>query len=599
MALDPHGDFPVTWTGAPWLDSCARRPCDSALTRVHARGAPGLPESPQREGKSLLSRRDPSVPLSACARPPAPRWARPGLRCPRGRRARRRLGHGRRVQLLTLAARDRLARADVVIVDYLVNPAVLIHCPSHTQILQRVRGPHDASMRLDQNRVNELMVEHARAGSYVVRLKGGDPMMFGRGAEEARHLRSHGVGFEFVPGVSSPIAAPEAAGIPITHRDHTPSVSFVSGYEAYEKAGLTVAWGHLANSAGTLVLMMSVKNAGTNAQRLIDAGRPATTPAAVIRWGTRGIQQTVVGTLSDIAVRMRAAGIRPPAVMVVGEVVALREHIQWVEQRRLFGRRVLVTRAARQAGGLVHLLAAEGADPVAFPCLDFIAPPPEARARLDAALTEFAPYTGLIVSSPNGAAALLEGLERNGLDARALAGKQLAAIGTGTARRLRQGGLGADIVPARARAEGLIASLAERDLLGHKWLQIRADEGRPLLAQAISAAGGELDVIVGYQTVRPAVPALLLRSLKPIEDGGEGYDAICFASGRTARHFIETTSEAFGPARALAQLAAAKVIAIGPVTADALAALGVSADAVAPTPDDAGMLAAVCTTLAP
>ncbi|WP_052545971.1 uroporphyrinogen-III C-methyltransferase [Enhygromyxa salina] len=514
-------------------------------------------------------------------------------------------------ELLTLAARDRLARADVVIVDYLVNPAVLLHCPSHTEVLQRVRGQHVApgAPKLDQAQVNLLMVARAKAGRYVVRLKGGDPMMFGRGAEEAQYLAQHQVKFEFVPGVSSPIAAPQAAGIPITHRDHTPSVSFVSGYEAYEKAGLTVAWNHLANSAGTLVLMMSVKNARTNAQRLVDAGRDPSTPAAVVRWGTRGIQQTVVGTLGDIADRIAAAAIRAPAVMVVGDVVALRERIQWFEQRPLFGRRVVVTRAARQAGGLVNLLAAEGADAVVFPCLDFGPAPAEQQAALDRALQSFAPrgatqdgagpdFAGVIVSSPNGVEALFDALARAQLDVRIFAGKLVAAIGTGTAERLIERGLRPDIVPARARAEGLINALRDHGALGRAWLQIRADEGRELLGQAIAKAGGQLELVVGYQTVRPTVPNLLLASLQPVDEGGEGYDAICFASGRTARHFLETTGEAFGNARARAHLARAKVIAIGPVTADAIEALGIRVDAVAEQQTEAGLRDAVVATLA-
>ncbi|PRQ09253.1 uroporphyrinogen-III C-methyltransferase [Enhygromyxa salina] len=504
-------------------------------------------------------------------------------------------------ELLTLAARDRLARADVVIVDYLVNPAVLLHCPPHTEVLQRVRGPHvgPGAPKLAQAQVNELMVARAKAGLYVVRLKGGDPMMFGRGAEEAQYLARHQVKFEFVPGVSSPIAAPQTAGIPITHRDHTPSVSFVSGYEAYEKAGLTVAWNHLANSAGTLVLMMSVKNARTNAQRLVDAGRDPSTPAAVVRWGTRGIQQTVVGTLGDLADRVAAAGIRPPAVMIVGDVVTLRERIQWFEQRPLFGRRVVVTRAARQAGGLVNLLAAEGADAVVFPCLDFAPAAADQQAALDQALRSFAPggagpdFAGVIVSSPNGVEALFEALARAQLDVRIFAGKLVAAIGTGTAERLIERGLRPDIVPDRARAEGLIQALRDRQVLGRAWLQIRADEGRELLGQAIAKAGGQLTLVVGYQTVRPAVPGLLLASLQPVDEGGEGYDAICFASGRTARHFLETTGEVLGDERARAHLARAKVIAIGPVTADAITALGIRVDAVATEQTEAGLRDAV------
>lgn len=502
-------------------------------------------------------------------------------------------------ELLTLAAVERLARADVVIVDYLVNPATLVHCRPDVQVFQRATGPHgERGELLEQREVNQLMVEHAKAGRYVVRLKGGDPMMFGRGAEEASHLRAHGIEFEFVPGVSSPIAAPEAAGIPITHRDHTPSVSFVSGYEAYEKAGLAVAWEHLANSAGTLVLMMSVKNARRNAERLIAAGRSPETPTAVVRWGTRGIQRTVVGTLADIADRIAEAGIRAPAVMIVGEVVRLREQISWFERRPLFGKRVVVTRAAGQAGGLVNLLASRGADAVAIPCLEFAPASVEDQQALDRALADLHAYAGVIVSSPNGVDALFAGLARVQLDVRVFAGKQVAAIGTGTAEAMLQRGLRADLVPDEARSEGLIDALRDRGLLGARWLQLRADEGRPLLAAAVAEAGGELELIVGYRTVRPRVSSLLLNSLLPIERGGEGVDAVCFASGRTARYFLELLSETHDDAVARELLAGAKVVAIGPVTAAAIEALGLRVDAVANEQSERGLADAVARALA-
>jgi uroporphyrinogen III methyltransferase/synthase len=243
------------------------------------------------------------------------------------------------------------------------------------------------------------------------------------------------------------------------------------------------------------------------------------------------------------------------------------------------------------------LLAAEGADAVAFPCLDFVPAVPEQRAALDRALTEIDRYCGVIVSSPNGADALRDALARLELDTRCLAGKLLAAIGTGTAERLREHGLRADIVPRHARAEGLVDALREREQLGGAWLQIRADEGRELLGRAVAKAGGRLELVVGYQTIRPAVSPLLLDSLRPIDAGGEGYDAICFASGRTARHFLETTGEAFGQATALEWLQRAKVIAIGPVTADAITELGIRVDAVAAEQSEAGLLAAVLATL--
>lgn len=492
--------------------------------------------------------------------------------------------------LLTLAGQERLSRADVVIADYLVNPALLTHCRPDAIVLQRVAGPHEG-LRLDQAAINALMVEHAQAGRYVVRLKGGDPMVFGRGAEEARHLRQHDVGFEFVPGVSASVAAPEAAGIPITHRDHTPAFCVVSGFEAYDKAGLSVEWEHLAKCAGTLVLLMSVKNCARNAEKLIAAGRAPTTPAAVVRWGTRGIQHTVVATLATIGDAIEREQVRPPAVMVVGDVVDRRADIHWAEQRPLFGKRVVVTRAHPQAGPLLQLLAAEGADAVAFPCLEVA--PPEDVAALDDAVGRVREYDGLVLSSPNAVAAFFDALARCELDVRALAGKQVAAIGTGTAHRCREHGLRPDVVPEVARAEGLIEALRGRDLLGARWLHVRADEGRDLLARAVQDAGGALDLVIGYRTVRPEVPPLLLRSLLDPADGGEGFDAVCFASGKTARHFLETVSAAHGEARARELLSRGRVIALGDVTRAAIEALDVRVDTVAASPSDRSMLAAV------
>ena len=493
-------------------------------------------------------------------------------------------------ELLTLAARDRLAEAEVVIADYLVNPATLVHCAPEAQVYQRIAGPHDGP-KLDQARVNELMVEHALRGARVVRLKGGDPMIFGRGAEEAAYLREHGVDYEFVPGVSSAVAAPETAGIPVTHREHTPAVSFVSGWEAYEKAGLSVNWENLARSAGTLVLLMSVKNCRTNAAKLIEAGRNPETPAAVVRWGTRGIQRTVVATLATIGDAIDRAGIRAPAVLVVGEVVALREQIAWFESRPLHGRRVLVTRSIPQSAGLLRRLSRVGADAVVFPCLAVA--PPEDPGALDAALRRLDEVDGVVVSSPNGARALLDGLQKLELDARALAGRTVAAIGTGTADVLRDGGLRPDLLPERARSEGLVDEMRRHGVLDLRWLHFRAAEGRSLLGEAIEAAGGSYQLVLAYRSVRPEVPTLLLRSLAPPEEGGEGFDAVFFASGKAARHFLETAGALRGEDALREQLAASKVVALGPVTRDAVEALGIRVDAVADATTDEAAVEAI------
>lgn len=502
-------------------------------------------------------------------------------------------------ELLTLAGRRRLRRADVVIADYLANPALLLHCPAHATIYQRTEGPRgyrpSTEGPLPQAEVNRLMIEHARRGHYVVRLKGGDPCMFGRGGEEAQVLREAGVPYELVPGVSAPIAAPELAGIPVTHRHFTPAVTFVSGWEAYEKAGLEVAWEHLAKSAGTLVLMMSIRNARTNAERLVSAGRDPATPAAIVRWGTRGIQRTVVGTLSTIADLAEAAAIRPPAVLVVGEVVALREQLAWVEARPLHGRRIVITRAAEQSQPLLVELSQLGADVAVFPCLQIVAPEdPRALHRAVAGLPD---HDGVVLSSPNGVRAFFDALDEVGLDLRALGGKQVAVVGESTAAACRRRGIIPDLVPAHARAEGLVEAMAAQARLGARWLHVRADEGRDVLGPAIERAGGRYTLAIGYRSVRPAVSRQLLASLRAPAERGEGFDAIAFASGKTARHFLQTMGEALGDDETRRLIAAAKVVCLGPVTTAAVEAMGLRVDETAAAPTDAAVIDALRRTL--
>ncbi|MBK6917358.1 MAG: uroporphyrinogen-III C-methyltransferase [Deltaproteobacteria bacterium] len=492
--------------------------------------------------------------------------------------------------LLTLIGRDRLARADVVVIDYLVNPILLAHCRPDCEIHQREAGPRGGGA-LDQAETNALLVARARAGARVVRLKGGDPCLFGRGGEEAQVLAQAGIPFEFVPGVTSPLAAPQYAGIPITHRDHTPAVTFVSGWEAYEKAGLAVAWEHLARSAGTLVLLMGVKNARENAQRLIDAGRDPATPAAAIRWGTRGLQRTVVATLATIADRMHDAGLRAPAVMVVGDVVGLREQLSWFESRPLFGRRIVLTRALDAAGPLASTLAELGADVALLPCVAVT--PPDDLDALDRAVRSIEFKSGVILSSPGGVTAFFDALVRVGLDLRVLAGRAVVAIGAATERACAARGIRCDLVPERASSEGLVAALREREWLDRAWLHVRADAGRDVLADAIAEAGGHYVLAVGYRVVRPSPPAALVRTLADTEHGGDGFDAIVVASGKTGAHLLTTLTQAWGEPRARNAIAAGKLVAIGPVTAAALTELGLRVDAVAEQPSDDGVVAAL------
>ena len=494
-------------------------------------------------------------------------------------------------ELLTLAGQRRLARGDVIIADYLVNPLLLLHCRPDAVIHQRVAGPRHGA-RLDQATVNAMLVEHGLAGRHVVRLKGGDPCMFGRGGEEAQVLAEHGIPFEFIPGVTSPIAAAEAAGIPVTHRDHTPAVTFVSGFEAYEKAGLQVAWQHLAQSAGTLVFLMGIKNVAMNLQRLVDAGRAADTPAAAVRWGTRGIQRTVVGTVSDLAHRIERAGLRPPAIIVVGDVVRLRQEIEWFDQRPLFGRRIVVTQPWADAGALVDRLIRDGADVVAIPCLHIA----ELEARecyaLAAAIERKDEYDGLILSSARGVKALFRAIDRAGYDIRRLAGHALAVIGPATAAACRAHGLVPDVIPDDPRSEGLVAALGDRDWLGRRWLHVRGPRGRDLLERAIVAAGGEYRLAQAYEVSGPPLSETNLRTLLPADEGGEGVDWIIFSSGFAAEHFCHGATEVLGAAafERLQQEAAA--IVIGPATKQAVTATGFRVAAVATEPSEQGLLAA-------
>lgn len=338
-------------------------------------------------------------------------------------------------------------------------------------------------------------------------------------------------------------------------------------------------------------MMMSIKNARDNARRLVEAGRDGATPAAVVRWGTRGVQRTVVATLDTIADAIEAAKLRAPATLIVGDVVGLRETIAWAEQRPLFGKRIALTRARGANLEFAATLAERGADVVTVPSIAIAEP--DDRSALPRALGELDRFDGVLLSSPTAVGRFFDGLSEAGLDARALAGKLVAAVGSSTAARCAERGVRPDLVAASARSEGLVDALRDADALGRRWLHPRAQQARAVLSGAIEAAGGEYTVAACYQTARPSVREAVLRSLLPYEERGEGLDAICVGSGATARHFIANLTDALGDEVANAVLARAKIVALGPVTAAAIEALGHSVAAIAPQPDDAGLLAAL------
>ena len=354
--------------------------------------------------------------------------------------------------LLTVRARDLIAAADVILYDRLVPPEALDGARDDAELVYV--GKEGGGPSMPQDEIDGLLVEHGRAGRRVVRLKGGDPFVFGRGGEEALVLREAGIACEVVPGITAGVAAPAYAGIPVTHRDLASGVAFVTGHEDPAKPESALDWPALARFPGTLVFYMGVRALPRIAERLVAGGRPAAEPAAVIERGTLPGQRTVLATLGDIAERAAEAAIRAPAVTLVGEVAALRERLAWLEARPLYGRTVAVTRARAQASALATRLRDLGAAVVEAPAI---------RTRsLDGAdaTADLGAYDLVCVTSPVGAHELFARLDAAGRDARALAGRTVAAIGPGTARALAEHGIRADVVPERSVAEGLVEALA-------------------------------------------------------------------------------------------------------------------------------------------
>ncbi|PLY11784.1 MAG: uroporphyrinogen-III C-methyltransferase, partial [Desulfuromonas sp.] len=359
--------------------------------------------------------------------------------------------------LMTLKGLECLRQADVVVYDYLANPAFLEEAPAAEKVyVGKRKGLHHHP----QEKINELLIEHARQGKVVARLKGGDPFVFGRGGEEALELVEAGIDFEVVPGVTSAVAAAAYAGIPMTHRDHTTTLGFITGHEDPAKKLSRLDWEKLSTSMGTLVFYMGMANLENICEQLVAHGRDPQTPVAVVRWATTPRQETLVGDLSNIVRKVRGEGFKPPALIFIGEVVGLRKSLRWFDNRPLFGKRVLVTRTAAQAGVFGSLLQAAGAEPIACPVIEII--PPKSYAELDAALQQLTEIDVLILTSVNAVEAFFQRLSTFGLDVRALFGTQVAVVGPKTAEALQQHGLRPDVMADDYRAEGVISKLKER-----------------------------------------------------------------------------------------------------------------------------------------
>jgi uroporphyrinogen III methyltransferase / synthase len=475
--------------------------------------------------------------------------------------------------LMTRRSLELIASADAILHDRLIPPGALDGARPDAELVYVGKQPGGHTMR--QEEINELLMKLGGEGKRVVRLKGGDPFVFGRGGEEAQALREVGIAFEVVPAVTAGVAAPAYAGIPVTHRDAASAVAFVTGHEDPEKPDSALDWPALAAFPGTLVLYMGVGNLQGIARRLIEGGRSEDEPVAVVERGTLAGQRTVTGTLADVHARVAEAGIRPPAITLVGRVARLREQLAWLEERPLFGRSVVVTRARAQASGLAARLATLGAEVLETPTIR-IEPRPVA-GEVRAAAEAIGEYALICVTSPNGASLLMDALAELGKDARALANATVAAIGPGTAAELARRGIRADVVPERSVAEALVQALEDVPVQGRRALVARAAEARDLLPESLRERGAEVDVVALYDTVaEPLSDAQLERAA--------GADYATFTSSSTVRFFNEAGGRVGERTR---------VVSIGPVTSETARELGMTVHVEADRHDIDGLVDAL------
>lgn len=458
--------------------------------------------------------------------------------------------------LLGLKAKECLETADAVVYDRLADPRIIEFCRKDAEMVYVGKASANHTMR--QPDINKLLVKLAAEGKTVARLKGGDPFVFGRGGEEAIELLEAGLPFEFVPGVTSAIAVAEYAGIPVTHRHVATSFAVITGHEDPTKGESTINWKGLATAVDTLVFLMGVENIERISSQLIANGRSADCPAAVIRWGTRPEQRTLITTVGKAAADVKATGMKPPAIFLVGEVVKLREQLQWFDNKPLFGKTVIVTRARAQASALTKKLEAQGARVLEVPAIKIV--PPADFAPLDKAIAEIDTYKWLILTSVNGVEYFFNRLQKAGKDSRALCGVKIAAIGSATAEALKGYGITADLIPSAYKAEELADALAEDTKAGDKLLLARAKVARNVLPERLRALGAQVDVVAAYETVTDC------QNKEELLDALESGEAsvVTFTSSSTVTNLLDV----LGDKKDLLNKVA--LAAIGPVTAETL-----------------------------
>jgi uroporphyrinogen III methyltransferase/synthase len=482
--------------------------------------------------------------------------------------------------LITLKGLECLKRADLVLYDGLVNPLILIGTTAKAERTNRTIGP--SGRRLDQEEINQRLIAAAREGKTVVRLKGGDPFVFGRGGEEAAALAKAQVPFEVVPGVTAAVATSAYAGISLTHRDFASAVAFVTGHEDPQKPSTLLDYSALAKFPGTLVFYMGLDRLAAIAEALIAAGKPAATPAAVISRGTTPDQQTICGSLVEIASKVRDAELHAPSTIIIGDCVCQRETIAWFEKKPLFGKRIVVTRPAAQTASVVSRLLELGAQPILAPTIDIR--PPDDWTAVDRVLDRIAEFDWIVFTSVNGVSFLLNRIWDTGRDLRLIAGAKLAAIGEGTAEALARFHLRPDLVPDTYRAEALAEALRPH-VAGKRVLWARASRGRDVLSLELRSAGAIVQEVVVYRNLD--VDSLDSDVVREIETGA--VDWVCLSSPSIARAFHRLLT-----AQARGQLGKkVRVATISPVTTAAARDVGLPVDAEATTYTWDGLLAAI------
>ena len=465
--------------------------------------------------------------------------------------------------LITVKGLKCLKEADVVIYDYLVSEEIITQARESARLIYA--GKKGGAHTMPQEEINQRLVDEARQGNIVARLKGGDPFVFGRGGEEAETLAQSSIPFEVIPGVTSAVAVPAYAGIPLTHRDYTSTLAFVTGHEDPTKEESDIDWETLAG-IGTVVFLMGVKNLRQITTNLMVYGKHVDTPAALIHWGTTEDQETITGTLSDIAQKAEDRKFSPPAVLVVGEVVNLRDVLNWFETKPLFGRGIVITRPEAQAKEFSSLLRAQGARVIHFPTIKIA--PAESYEGLDRAIGQLSQYQWIIFTSANGVGFFLKRLKELGRDMRDLKGIQVCAIGPVTAAKIEKSGIRVDVVPEEFISEGVVREFEKLNLKGSRVILPRAEKARNVIPEGLAKLGAKVDVVTAYRTENSGRDRSELENL--IREGK--VDVITFTSPSTVTNFMEIMGQNYVMPSQI------KIACIGPVTAAAVKKAGLPTD---------------------